>query len=111
LVDSLAVFFRPFSVTGAVVVIDDTIIRLPRCVGLKRLTPPKSAQRAAPPSFTTVWTDAFIALPVCQFVNDVVVLIASIRPDLLTAVLLRVAESHQSKKVFASRSSICAAEG
>jgi hypothetical protein len=38
-------------------------------------------------------------------------LIASIRPDLFTAVLLRVAESHQSKKVFASRSSICAAEG
>jgi len=60
---------------------------------------------------TITETDAWTTCAVSQFVNDVVVLIASIKPDLLTAVLLRVAESHQSKKVLPSRSSICAADG
>jgi hypothetical protein len=85
-------------------------MRAPRCVGLKRPKPTTETRRPERTSLMTVWTTALTAFSASRFVNDVVVLIASIRPDLFTAVLLRVAESQQSKKVFASRSSICAAK-
>jgi len=59
-------------------------IRAPRCVGLKLPNPTTTTRRPARISVTTEWSNALTASSDSRFVNVVVLLIASIKPDLFT---------------------------
>jgi hypothetical protein len=59
-------------------------IRAPRCVGLKLPNPTMETRRPARTSLTTERIKALTASCASRVVNDVVLLIASIRPDLFT---------------------------
>jgi hypothetical protein len=59
--------------------------RAPRCVGLKLPKPATTTRRPDRTSFETTWTSAFTAPSASRFANDVVLLTASISPDLFTA--------------------------
>jgi putative acetyltransferase len=58
--------------------------RAPRCVGLKLPNPTTDTRRPARNSLTTLYSNALTASSESRFVNVVVLLIASIRPDLFT---------------------------
>jgi hypothetical protein len=60
-------------------------MRAPRCVGLKLPKPATTTRRPDRTSLETTWTSAFIAFSASRFANDVVLLTASISPDLFTA--------------------------
>jgi putative acetyltransferase len=59
-------------------------MRAPRCVGLKLPNPTTATRRPLRTSLTTVWTNALTASSASRLVNDVALLIASIRSDLFT---------------------------
>jgi hypothetical protein len=58
--------------------------RAPRCVGLKLPNPTTDTRRPARNSLMTQYSNALTASSESRFVNVVVLLIASIRPDLFT---------------------------
>jgi len=60
-------------------------MRAPRCVGLKLPNPATTTRRPDRTSFETTWTIAFTASSASRFANDVVLVTASISPDLFTA--------------------------
>ena len=60
-------------------------LRAPRCVGLKLPKPATTTRRPERTSFETTWTSALTASSASRFANDVVLLTASISPDLFTA--------------------------
>jgi hypothetical protein len=81
-------------------------MRAPRCVGLKLPKPATTTRRPDRTSFETTWTSAFTASSASRFANDVVLVTASISPDLFTAPPPEM-QSQQSKKVLETKASIC----
>jgi hypothetical protein len=81
-------------------------MRAPRCVGLKLPNPATTTRRPDRTSFETTWTSAFTASSASRFANDVVLVTASISPDLFTAPPPEM-QSQQSKKVLETKASIC----